>query len=90
MTGWLSPNIFRQPVFGGITTESTRFQPVEMSKSTLQPVITVKQQEAGCHLNLYGHEVEILGGCRVVYRPDNPKWGAKVWIETLHDVKVIS
>jgi hypothetical protein len=41
-------------------------------------------------LNLYGHEVEILGGCRVVYRPNASKYGAKVWIETLHDVKVIS
>jgi hypothetical protein len=41
-------------------------------------------------LNLYGHEVEILGGCRVVYRPNGSKYGAKVWIETLHDVNVIS
>jgi hypothetical protein len=41
-------------------------------------------------LNLYGHEVEILGGCRVVYRPDSPKYGAQVWIETLSDVKVTS
>ncbi len=30
-------------------------------------------------VNLYGHEVEILGGCRVVYRPDHPKYGAQVW-----------
>jgi hypothetical protein len=42
------------------------------------------------NLNLYGHEVEILGGCRVVYRPNGSKYGAKVWIETLYDVKVIS
>lgn len=41
------------------------------------------------NLNLYGHEVEILGGCRVVYRPNASKCGAKVWIETLYDVKVI-
>jgi len=40
--------------------------------------------------NVYGHEVEIPGGCRVVYRPDNPRCGAKVWIETLYDVRVIS
>ncbi len=39
-------------------------------------------------VNLYGHEVEILGGCRVVYNPDHPKYGAKVWIETLYDVIV--
>ena len=41
-------------------------------------------------LNLYGHEVEIPGGCRVVYRPNSSRCGAKVWIETLYDVKVIS
>ena len=40
------------------------------------------------NLNLYGHEVEILGGCRVVYRPDSSRCGAKVWIETLHEVIV--
>ena len=41
-------------------------------------------------LNLYGHEVEIPGGCRVVYRPNSSRCGAKVWIETLYDVKVFS
>jgi hypothetical protein len=51
-----------------------------------QPVITVKTGNR----NVYGHQVEIPGGCRVVYRPDSPMCGAKVWIETLHDVKVIS
>jgi len=39
--------------------------------------------------NIYGHEVEVPGGCRVVYRPHNPKCGARVWIESLYDVKVI-
>ena len=62
-----------------------------------EPVITVKKpsnssQETskakGNLLNLYGHEVEILGGCRVVYNPDKPKFGAKVYIETLSDVIV--
>ncbi len=38
---------------------------------------------------IYGHEVEVPGGCRVVYRPHNPKCGARVWIESLYDVKVI-
>ncbi len=51
-----------------------------------QPVITVKKGNT----NVYGHQVEIPGGCRVVYCPDNPICGAKVWIETLYDVKVIS
>ena len=51
-----------------------------------QPVITVKKGNT----NLYGHEVEIPGGCRVVYRPDSPICGARVWIESLYEVMVIS
>ena len=50
-----------------------------------EPVITVKRGNT----NQYGHEVEIPGGCRVVYRPDSPKCGARVWIESLYEVKVI-
>ena len=51
-----------------------------------QPVITVKQGNT----NQYGHEVEIPGGCRIIYNPHNPIHGAKVWIESLYEVKVIS
>ena len=54
-------------------------------ESLNQPVITVKKGNT----NRYGHEVEIPGGCRVVYRPDSPLCGARVWIETLYDVTVI-
>ena len=51
-----------------------------------QPVITVKKGNT----NIYGHQVEIPGGCRVIYSPDNPICGgARVWIETLYDVKII-
>ena len=50
-----------------------------------QPVITVKKGRT----NVYGYEVEIPGGCRVVYRPEKPVCGAKVWIETFYDVKVL-
>ena len=40
---------------------------------------------------MYGYEVEIPGGCRVVYRPDSPmSCGARVWIESLYEVQVIS
>ncbi len=49
-----------------------------------QPVITVKRGDT----NQYGHEVEIPGGCRIVYRPDNPMCGARVWIESLYDVTI--
>ena len=49
------------------------------------PVITVKRGRS----NIYGHEVEINGPCRVVYRPDSPlNCGAQVWIETLATVNV--
>ncbi len=51
-----------------------------------EPVITVKQGGN----NQYGHEVEMPGGCRVVYRPDNPMCGARVWIESLYPVTVKS
>lgn len=48
-------------------------------------VITVKTYKE----NRYGHEVQILGPARVVYRPDKPlPCGAKVWIETDAEVVV--
>ena len=47
-----------------------------------EPVITIKRGNT----NIYGHEVEIPGGCRVVYRPNSPKsCGAQVWIETFYE-----
>ncbi len=55
-------------------------------KQEQQPVITVKQGNT----NVYGYQVEIPGGCRVVYRDDSPVCGARVWIETLYDVKIIA
>ncbi len=52
-----------------------------------EPVITVKKGKT----NIYGHEVEMPGGCRVVYRPDCPRnCGATVWIESLYDVLIIA
>lgn len=49
------------------------------------PVLTVKRGRT----NRYAHEVEILGPAKVVYSPDKPlSCGAKVWIETEHDVIV--
>ena len=55
--------------------------------SSKEAVISVKRSNT----NVYGHEVEIPGGCRIVYRPDNPICGgARVWIESLYEVKVIS
>ena len=50
-----------------------------------EPVITVKKGNS----NVYGYEVEIPGGCRVVYRPDRKICGgARVWIESLYKVQV--
>jgi hypothetical protein len=50
------------------------------------PVITVKTYKS----NTYGHEVEISGPSKVIYRPEKPlSCGAKVWIETESEVTVI-
>ena len=50
------------------------------------PVLTVKTYKS----NHYGKEVQILGPCKVVYRPDAPlSCGAVCWIETESEVIVI-
>lgn len=50
-----------------------------------RPTITVKTYKS----NIYGHEVEILGSSKVIYRPNKPlNCGAKVWIETESEVIV--
>lgn len=51
-----------------------------------RPVLTVKTYKS----NTYADEVHILGASRIVYSPDKPlSCGAKVWIETIHEVKII-
>jgi hypothetical protein len=51
------------------------------------PVLTIKTYKS----NEYAHEVEILGNSKVVYSPNKPlSCGAKVWIETESEVKIIS
>ena len=51
-----------------------------------EPVLTVKTYKS----NDYGHEVEIAGPCKVVYRPNKPlSCGARVWSETESEVKII-
>ena len=53
---------------------------------TNDPVITCKTYRA----NHYGHEVEIQGASRVIYRPDKPlSCGARLWIETHGQVVII-
>ena len=50
-----------------------------------EPVITVKTSKS----NTYGHEVEVLGPSKIIYRPDKPlSCGARVWIETEGEVKI--
>ncbi len=54
-------------------------------KGDRAPVISVKRGKS----NVYGHQVNIHGPCRIVYRPERPKsCGATVWIETLFQVQV--
>ena len=51
-----------------------------------KPVLTVKNYKT----NVYAHEVQIHGPCKIVYRPDKPlSCGAKVWIETQHEVTTL-
>jgi len=79
---WSNP---RKPAKTVVHVNSQRIR--QNQKNFLkQPVITVKKGNT----NQYGHEVEIPGGCRVIYRPDSPMCGAKVWIESLYQVKVIA
>ena len=52
-----------------------------------KPVLTVKTYKD----NTYGHEVYVDGPCKIVYSPDKPlSCGAKVWIETMEDVNIVS
>lgn len=49
--------------------------------------ITVKTYKS----NTYAREVEILGPSRIVYSPDKPlSCGAKVWLETHGEVRIVS
>ena len=56
-----------------------------------KPVITCKTYKDNTYTNeavIYGQDG--LEAARVVYRPDNPlSCGAKVWIETNNDVKLL-
>jgi excisionase family DNA binding protein len=53
-------------------------------QSKFAPVISVKKGDS----NIYGHEVEVNGPCRIVYSPNQTKFGARVWIETFSKVDV--
>jgi hypothetical protein len=53
---------------------------------TNEPVLTIKEGRT----NTYCHEVDILGPSKLVYRPDKPlSCGARVWIETNAELKII-
>jgi len=61
-------------------------------KGATEPVLTVKTYKT----NRYSHEAVIKSDngkelARIVYRPDSPlSCGARVWIETQHDVEIIT
>jgi hypothetical protein len=96
---WRNP---RKPAKTIIHVNSQRIRQNRKTQQQ-QPVITVKkrcsppsaQDARECvpregNTNIYAHEVEIPGACRVVYGPHRPRGGAQVWIETFYEVKVIS
>lgn len=78
---WRNP---RKPAKTIVHVSTQRIQQ-NLKNQEREPVITVKKGRS----NIYGHEVVMPGGCRVVYRPERPFCGAKVWIETLYDVQEI-
>lgn len=50
------------------------------------PTITVKTYQS----NQYAHEVEILGPSKIVHSPEKPlSCGARVWIETESEVRIV-
>jgi hypothetical protein len=53
------------------------------ARGTYHPVISVNRVDR----NLYGHEVEINGPCRIVYQPEKNR-NPRIWIETLFQVRV--
>ena len=53
---------------------------------TPEPVLSVKTYKS----NTRAHEVEVLGPSRLVYSPTKPlSCGARVWIETTSEVRII-
>lgn len=51
-----------------------------------EPVLTVKNYKS----NNYAFEVEITGPAKIIYSPHKPlSCGARVWIETEHEVHII-
>ena len=55
--------------------------------NTNEPVITVKTSKS----NDYGHQVDINGSSKLVYKTNKPlSCGAKVWIETEAEIKIIN
>ncbi|MGB3514679.1 MAG: DNA-binding protein [Microcoleaceae cyanobacterium] len=58
----------------------------QKNKNTDKYVLSAQR---GSGILAKGHEVEIHGPCRIVYRPEKPhSCGATVWIETLATVSV--
>ena len=51
------------------------------------PIFTIKQGGS----NTYAHNVKVKGEMELVYSPDKPlSCGAKVWIETRGDIKIVN
>lgn len=56
-----------------------------------EPVITCKTYKE----NTYGHSVSVMDkdgieACKIVYSPDKPlSCGARVWVETQNEIKVL-
>ncbi|WP_287522356.1 DNA-binding protein [Okeania sp. SIO2C2] len=63
---------------------------IDRNKSKQNNDLTILSVKEGSSNLATGHEAEIHGPCRIVYRPEKPhSCGATVWIETLAAVTMV-
>ncbi|MGB3691573.1 MAG: hypothetical protein WA865_08500 [Spirulinaceae cyanobacterium] len=56
-------------------------------KNEFEPVISLNQSN---QTNIYAHQADIKGPCRIIYSRDKPNdGGARLWIETYGEVEMI-
>ncbi len=55
---------------------------IHLPEDKQEPIFTCKTHYKGDRHNVYAHEMEILGDCKLVYKPKNPlPCGARCYIE---------
>lgn len=63
---------------------------IHLSEDKQEPIFTCKTHYKGDRHNLYAYEMEILGDCKLVYKPKNPlACGARCYIEITNPETVL-